>query len=297
MTMERKIGEIFEYKDEWYQCVEGDSCGECSFFDTACGSGTKNDDDIIGTCSGARRDKSVIFKKLKKVGEPYKLGEVLIQQYQGIIPVVLPDDSECSSIFRVIMVINIIEIIVKQNQKDMEEKTQLPKEDNPLTRLVYNYVNGKISDKEFIKSIKELPDKYPYTPSLKKFDLEAAKAGKPVCTRDGRKARIICFDKHCVENNALIVACVTSYNSNNQEFEDVIIYKEDGTLYEREHPFDLMMLPEKHEGWVNIVKKYGREYVPMTKIYNTRDEALKEVQPFTAGIFEYIDTVKIEWEE
>lgn len=30
--------------------------------------------------------------------------------------------------------------------------------------------------------------------NLKPFDLEAAKAGKPVCTRDGRKARIICFN-------------------------------------------------------------------------------------------------------
>ena len=29
---------------------------------------------------------------------------------------------------------------------------------------------------------------------FKPFDLEQAKAGKPVCTRDGRKARIICFD-------------------------------------------------------------------------------------------------------
>lgn len=30
--------------------------------------------------------------------------------------------------------------------------------------------------------------------TLKPFDLEAAKQGKPVCTRDGRKARIVCFD-------------------------------------------------------------------------------------------------------
>lgn len=28
----------------------------------------------------------------------------------------------------------------------------------------------------------------------KPFNLEEAKAGKPVCTRDGHKARIICFD-------------------------------------------------------------------------------------------------------
>ena len=30
---------------------------------------------------------------------------------------------------------------------------------------------------------------------LKPFNLEEAKAGKPICTRDGRKARIICYDK------------------------------------------------------------------------------------------------------
>ena len=30
--------------------------------------------------------------------------------------------------------------------------------------------------------------------NLKPFDLQAAKSGKPVCTRDGRKVRIICFD-------------------------------------------------------------------------------------------------------
>ena len=31
--------------------------------------------------------------------------------------------------------------------------------------------------------------------NLKPFNLKAAKEGKPVCTRDGRKARIICFDR------------------------------------------------------------------------------------------------------
>ncbi|MDO4824258.1 MAG: hypothetical protein Q4A08_08845 [Bacteroidales bacterium] len=29
----------------------------------------------------------------------------------------------------------------------------------------------------------------------KQFDLEAAKAGKPVCTRNGKKVRIVCFDR------------------------------------------------------------------------------------------------------
>lgn len=42
--------------------------------------------------------------------------------------------------------------------------------------------------------------------NLKPFDLEAAKTGKPVCTRDGRKARIICFDKKDI--NYPIVALI-----------------------------------------------------------------------------------------
>lgn len=29
---------------------------------------------------------------------------------------------------------------------------------------------------------------------MEPFNLEEAKAGKPVCTRDGRNARIICYD-------------------------------------------------------------------------------------------------------
>ena len=130
--------------------------------------------------------------------------------------------------------------------------------------------------------------------NLKPFDLEAARSGKPVCTRDGRKARIVCFDKHCVENNAPIVACVISYNSNNQEFEDVIIYKEDGTLYEHEHPFDLMMLPEKKEGWVNICRNLNTNKTELDTedIYNTRKEALQNISSMT-----YITTVKIQWSE
>ena len=125
--MERKIGEIFEYNGEWYQCVGG-TCRNCSFYyDTVCKNFITIGSTIIGNCDCTLRTdhKCVIFNKLEKVGEPYKLGEILIQQYQGIAPVVLPEDSECSSIFRVISSINVIEIELKQNTEDMEvnEKT------------------------------------------------------------------------------------------------------------------------------------------------------------------------------
>jgi len=114
--------------------------------------------------------------------------------------------------------------------------------------------------------------------NLKPFDLEATKAGKFVCTRDGRKARIICFDK----NNLLpIVALVTGEDG----LETVFQYYSNGQTHEYvERPEDLMMLPEKKEGWVNVYKD---------SVYDTKDEAID-------GMYEgrgYIDTVKVSWEE
>ena len=36
---------------------------------------------------------------------------------------------------------------------------------------------------------------------MKEFNLEQAKAGKPVCRRDGKKARIICYDAKSIVGN------------------------------------------------------------------------------------------------
>ena len=83
---------------------------------------------------------------------------------------------------------------------------------------------------------------------LKPFDLEAAKAGKPVCTRDGRKVRIICFDRKDVRP---IVALIKSDNGD----EGVYYYYADGlNLNNYPSVFDLMMLPEKKEGYILLSK-------------------------------------------
>ena len=71
--MERKIGEIFEYNGVWFQCVEDSiapDCYDCAFHNKEydlC-------EDDSPECRGYRRsDKtSVVFKKLEKVGKPYK---------------------------------------------------------------------------------------------------------------------------------------------------------------------------------------------------------------------------------
>lgn len=66
--IERKIGEIFEHNGEWYQCIEKISCENCAFKAISC----DEVDDIVGPCATySRRDgKSVVFKKIQKVGEP-----------------------------------------------------------------------------------------------------------------------------------------------------------------------------------------------------------------------------------
>lgn len=64
--MERKVGEIFEYNGEWYQCMEGTGCYRCAFnYD----GNTCIVDNPYCICRSDK--KNVIFKKLEKVGVPF----------------------------------------------------------------------------------------------------------------------------------------------------------------------------------------------------------------------------------
>ena len=246
--MERKIGEIFEYKGEWYQCLKSpdENCTHCDMdFGRKCPN--------IKECTGTYRidKKNVIFNKLEKVGEPYaytfttdKIYNVLMQQYKvnydEIIPFVI------GHFFILNPQTNTIAIELKQNQEDMEEKKL----------------------------------------NLKPFDLEAAKAGKPVCTRDGRKARIICFD---VKAKKPIAALIT-----NDDTEEVHFYYDNGRSDQyQEYRYDLMMLPKKKEGWVNIIKTATPKR-NVGCLYDTREEALSHLDSLNDS---YVATVKLEWEE
>ena len=94
--------------------------------------------------------------------------------------------------------------------------------------------------------------------NLKPFNLEAAKAGKPVCTRDGRKARIICFD---AKGNYPIIALI-----DNTTTETDIHYTLSGRAHVyTEADYDLMMLPEKKEGWLLVNKDES--------LFKSREEA------------------------
>lgn len=110
--------------------------------------------------------------------------------------------------------------------------------------------------------------------NLKPFDLEAAKAGKPVCTRDGRKARIISCS---LRNKNFPIAAIIE-----DEEENVYQFEANGVCDEHDENLDLMMLPEKKEGWVNVSK---------FSTYASKEEALSH------KTYDIISTVKVEWYE
>lgn len=61
--------------------------------------------------------------------------------------------------------------------------------------------------------------------NLREFNLEAAKAGKPVCTRDGRNVRILGFD---AKGRKPISALVESRDGKDEE---IVSYTNEGKFY------------------------------------------------------------------
>lgn len=245
--MERKIGEIFEYNGEWYQCMEGTGCYRCAFnYD----GNTCIVDNQYCTCRSDK--KNVIFKKLEKDGVPFSCNYygdnrlIMMQEYklynlddvanEDKIPMYITDYKHKR-----------IAIEIKQNKEDMKEKKL----------------------------------------NLRPFDLEAAKAGKPVYTRDGRKVRIICFDAKCIKP---IVALIQGSDNSEQieYYTENGVFSNGGTGKNR----DLMILLEKKEGWVNIYGEEKERYCSNV-IYSSKEEALNISKQYK----EYITTIKIEWRE
>lgn len=292
--MERKVGEIFEYNGEWYQCVEGTGCYKCAFYDkNICIANNPH-------CTCRSDKKNVIFKKLEKVGEPEiingKKVQSIVTGYVGCAFCIFKKGGACLSGGTCKNRGTRIYVEIKQNKEDMEEKKLTYEElehyyDSTCGLWAIDRDHKQVTLEWIVENAFQLGDTIPEkvcASNLKPFDLEAAKAGKPVCTRDGRKARIICFDAKC---NKPIVALIYDCNK-----ETVLQYLENGRFFvDQIDKYDLMMLPQKKEGWVNVYKSYnvGKKIPCMASIYPTKEEAKKS----SVVGFDYVDTVKIEWEE
>ena len=170
-----------------------------------------------------------------------------------------------------------------------ENNTMMEKDISQLVENIKYWSSEKYKE-HFINGVKSEEKK---KLNLKPFNFEQAKAGKPVCTRDGRKTRIIAFDRRLFYKNVSypILALV----ERSEWEDDVCGYNEKGKVLIEdgaEYKDDLMMLPEKKEGWINIYKggKLDADY-----IYLTRTNALENI--FHPMKDNYIDTIKVKWEE
>lgn len=275
--MERKIGEIFNYQDNLYQCIKSITCTNCGFNNKGC----LADKHITGDCSGRLDGASVIFRKLEKIGNPIMVEN---KSYQKIkVP-----DSLCNNCAfydnfsrncKLSYYINHqpaysclkdeIFVEIKQNKENMEEREYSEEDMKNNPRFKHH------------KNIEQVINMQ----KMKPFDLEAAKAGKPVCTRDGRKARIICFDRKLLFKGISypIIALV----EDTAKEETIYGYNEKGKVMiedDATYKDDLMMLPQKKEGWIIIHKE---------AIYD-KETAEKIAKETTADV---IRIQKIEWEE
>ena len=260
--MERKIGEIFEYKGEWYQCIVGNDCENCAFNERKCYTVVDNGDPIADCCADRRKDnKDVIFKKLEKVGEPYThycpSGRIIYFQRYKIFNKSYSHNTEY--IMCDFNEDGIISIEIKQTKEDMEEKKQCG--DNRFraiarakehlfqaTNIAEDKKELEVLDSFLLRCwqmgwLKQYEDAEEKKLNLKPFDIQKAREGKPVCTRDGRKVRIICFDSKNDPQRPIVA--LVEHNDNELLYEYTIDGKDCFSHISTTGTSDLMMLPEK----------------------------------------------------
>ena len=126
---------------------------------------------------------------------------------------------------------------------------------------------------------------------MKPFNLEQAKAGAPVCTRDGQPVRIVCYDLKGHKNYPILTLVESPVG-----VEATVSYALNGHhSLDSETGLDLMMASVKREGWVNLYACHsGVTATDQCTLYQSEKEARSQI---LKGNGVYVATVKIEWEE
>lgn len=131
---------------------------------------------------------------------------------------------------------------------------------------------------------------------MKEFDLQAAKNGKKVQTREGNEARIICFDRKDAVRPIVALVQVPDIDAPFDQpryVEEVRYYAPNGKTDPKEPQLDLVMATEKKVGWVNIYKEPLDNH-SVIGVYTSEKEALEDANKDDEKA---VATIKVEWEE
>lgn len=128
---------------------------------------------------------------------------------------------------------------------------------------------------------------------MKAFNLEQAKKGRCVCTRDGHEVQILDYDYKChyFSNNVTRQTIVGKVKLDDGE-EELRVWSLDGFIHEDKspHEFDLFLSRERCKGWINIFRTDSITYSGST-IYLTKEEAENGKGN------ECVDTIEIKWKD
>lgn len=109
---------------------------------------------------------------------------------------------------------------------------------------------------------------------MKPFSLEAAKAGDPIITRDGRKARFIAHVPEFDKGYRIVVAI--EGNCSVSEF-----YESGRGSESRENAYDLFMAPERRTVYVNLypATRLTSAWDFLGAHYDTAEDAFQNANP------------------
>ena len=128
---------------------------------------------------------------------------------------------------------------MKDLKQELEALSTSLNELKEAMNLSLNLMSSRIE--EALKEAEVEPEEQKPTVRMVPFDLEKAKQGAKLVTRDGSDARIICYD--CKAEAYPIAALVFSPDDNEEE---IVSYTKNGTYYDDgdESFYDLMIEEE-----------------------------------------------------
>lgn len=113
---------------------------------------------------------------------------------------------------------------------------------------------------------------------MKPFDLEKAKAGAKVITRDGKAARIVCFDRKDRDHPILALVPETP------QHERLLTLTLEGSWHLDGAPsrLDLFMAPEITTYYVPLIRNKDTDHIFTVGAFKTPEDAEKQVRSASA---------------